>query len=462
MVTDHLTPDARKENAATLAAALGITIPDAEAALDIEIAVTNDSTDETACAIASDLTKLLERTVRVSQGDGRGSPTAEVVVGGARQKYSVETIFVDVDTDGVTISAHQATLRRCSRVHGLFGLVSACYAAGASLQVALGERLSFGPGLPIRISFSEFGLSQKALVAPIGLGRVYLAGAGAIGNGFLLAARHLDLEGELHVVDDDTVSSGNLNRQIWFNRDDIGKFKADQLVAKAQPYFTRLALKSRTCRLQELSERSEEAWLQRLIVAVDSRRARRSLQNEFPREVFDASTTDVREIVLHYHAQPNAAACLSCIYEVDEQELSRERHIAEHLGVEIEEVRKERISRNVAQRIATKFPELDADTLVGTAFDSLFKQLCAESLLKEPSGRVVLAPFAFVSVLAGTLLALEVARRLNGGGATDFNYWRLSPWHTPLARRRLLRPKQSVCVFCGNPVLAAVNADLWR
>jgi hypothetical protein len=41
-----------------------------------------------------------------------------------------------------------------------------------------------------------------------------MAGAGAIGNGFLWAARHVDIRGTLHIADDDRVSSGNLNRRI--------------------------------------------------------------------------------------------------------------------------------------------------------------------------------------------------------------------------------------------------------
>ena len=49
-------------------------------------------------------------------------------------------------------------------------------------------------------------------------------------------------------------------------------------------------------------------------------------------------------------------------------------------------------------------------TLIGKAFDSLFRELCAQQALLTPSGEQILAPFAFVSNLAGALLALELAR----------------------------------------------------
>jgi hypothetical protein len=290
-----------------------------------------------------------------------------------------------------------------------------------------------------------------------------MAGAGAIGNGFLWAARHLDIRGQLDIVDDDRVSSGNLNRQIWFNADDIDLPKVDCLARRAQPLFRHLVLVPRQYRVQDLPEKSDRAWLRRLVVAVDSRRARRQLQNEFPREVFDASTTDIREVVVHHHAQPATRACLSCIYEPDDEELSREQHIAEHLGVSVGDVRSERISASVAQAIATRFPRLIPADLVGTAYDTLFKRLCAEGQLRTAAGRTIVAPFAFVSVLAGTLLALDVVRWLGqGNSARDFNYWRVSAWHAPLDRRRILRPRQPGCAFCGNPLLVKVNEAMWR
>ncbi len=272
----------------------------------------------------------------------------------------------------------------------------------------------------------------------------------------------LDLRGRFEIVDDDKVASGNLNRQIWFESDDINSPKAECLAEKAQPFFPRLTLVPRYSRLQDLPEKSEGPWLRRLVVAVDSRRARRSLQNEMPGEVFDASTTDIREIVLHHHIQPTDSGCLSCIYEPDNEELTREQHIADHLGVSVAMVRAERISVPAAEIIAQRYPGLVTAQLVGTAYDTLFKQLCAEGHLGTVAGRQIIAPFAFVSVLAGTMLALELVRWLSDVQHTrNYNYWRISPWHPPLARRRVLRPRQPGCEFCGNAILRRVNAALW-
>jgi hypothetical protein len=151
---------------------------------------------------------------------------------------------------------------------------------------------------------------------------------------------------------------------------------------------------------------------------------------------------------------------MSCIYEPDKEETSRESHVAEHFGVSVDEVRSERISEEAAKVIASRFPTLETAALVGMAYDSLFKRLCAEAALKTTEGKRVLAPFAFVSVLAGALMLIEMFRQTPRHPA-DTNYWRLSPWHPPLARRRVLRPRQQGCVFCSNEIMAAVNRELW-
>jgi ThiF family len=350
-----------------------------------------------------------------------------------------------------------------NRLPAIFEVIVACYACAAVMQKVFKDRLPFHVPSPLVISFAQFGVGFDALDAEIDLGRTYLVGAGAIGNGFLWASRHLNLRGQLDIADDDCVSSGNLNRQIWFTTDDISKPKAERLALHAQPYFPGIKLEPRSQRLQELAERSDGPWLKRAIVAVDSRRARRKIQNEFPGEVFDASTTDIREVVVHYHKQPTSTACLSCIYEADQEEIAREAHIADHLGVSVEEVRTERISDDAAGRIVKRYPKLHKAQIVGGSYDTLFKQLCGQGELKTIEGRRVIAPFAFVSVLAGTLLALEVVRRLGTGHASKrHNYWRVGPWHPPLLRKQILRPRQTGCEFCGNPTLARVNSGLWN
>ena len=465
MSEDFLTPEARRENAIALAAAAGLDSETAGKQLNFTVQLTHETSDQ-ATHIGGELYELFRRTVqRVARDEIDADPAVEIVIGQVQRRTNAPVVYVSLDEQQAVIGTESQPefVGADPTTPRLLLLIVACYTAGFALNRVLSQYLPFSVPDPLTIRFDELTSDVASLNRAVDIGPCYLAGAGAIGNGFLWAARHIDLCGELVVIDDDEVSSGNLNRQIWFERADIGAPKAQRLVELAQPHFANLVLTHRRCRLQDVPEKSSKAWLSRLIVAVDSRRARRQLQNEFPREVFDASTTDIREIVIHHNIQPNQYACLSCIYESDAAEHSREAHIAEHLGVSIADVRTERISAEVALQIVTQFPKLDALALNGMAYDSLFKQLCSEQQLGTiDGGSAVTAPFAFVSVLAGALLTLDIVEKLVANDAHFFNYWRASPWHAPLRRRKILRSKQPRCVFCGDAVLSKVNEALWH
>jgi hypothetical protein len=179
-------------------------------------------------------------------------------------------------------------------------------------------------------------------------------------------------------------------------------------------------------------------------------------------EVVDASTTDVSEIIVHSHRQPTDGACLACIYREVPDELARARDIASGLGIALEDVTEnDLINPMIAAKIVERHPTLDASALVGIAFDSLFKQLCAEQALLSPTGKQVLAPFAFVSNLAGALLALEFVRFDAGHEIRRSNYLCLSPWYPPHSKIRSWRGRVPNCEFCGKPTALSAMKQVW-
>jgi hypothetical protein len=192
--------------------------------------------------------------------------------------------------------------------------------------------------------------------------------------------------------------------------------------------------------------------VRRVVVGADSRPVRRSIQKELPLEVLDASTTDVSEIIVHSHRQPTIGACLACIYSHIPDELARSRDIANGLGIDLADVTPGGlIDERIAGKIVASHPQLTPSPLVGIAFDSLYKQLCGELALLSPTGAQVLAPFAFVSNLAGALLALELARFDAGHEITaTSNYLCLSPWTPPHSRIRSWRGREPDCEFCSD------------
>lgn len=459
-----LNEDARLENARALAASLGIDVEVAREKLSVNILITYDKNDISSSHLVTEITRLLTRTVSTVDSDLiEQSYSVEVVVGDVEPKSKSPHLFVSGCQTNFTLSKHKIHRLFYEAPHPILILLTSCYVCSVALNLAIGEILSTSVADPFNFEFSDLGLDIKVLDSPIILGKAYLVGAGAVGNGLLWALRHLNVDGELQVSDDDVVENGNLNRQIWFQEEDVGHSKVDRLCQKAQSHFSMLKLIPRNARLQKLEERNN-AWLSRLIVAVDSPAARRSLQNEIPCEVFDASTTDIREVIVHYHKQVTDHACLACIYSGNEQETERDQHIASHLGVSVEQVKMLTIDFEAAEAIARNFSNKihDPKQLVGIAYESLFKRLCGEKALTILGGRQIIAPFAFVSVLAGTLLAIELARRLQSGRHKKaFNFWAVSAWHPPLLRRQRMIPAKDDCDFCSKDVQRNVTRKLW-
>ncbi len=299
-----------------------------------------------------------------------------------------------------------------------------------------------------------FGADIERLKQPLDIGEVYLAGAGAVGHGFVYTLRYFDVIGTLYVTDPKAVSAGGLNRCLLFNADDLGYPKATRLCKVSGPLFSKLALVPIDKELDEARKlRSNDFLIEKLVVGVDSRRVRRSLQSVLPGTVFDASTTDITEVVLHFNRQPTELACLGCVYPENERERKHEENVAEALGLTVEEVRTSFISPLIALKICNQYAELRPDDLVGRAFDTVYKELCGVGKLKAVGGQQVLAPFSFVSVLAGAYLAVEFAIRLATRDEERFNYWRISPWHNPVPQLRQVRPRDPQCEFClgGHP-----------
>jgi len=453
-----LVPQAKVENSRTLAAALGITQEAGDELLTKEILVTGGDDD----AFREEVVALLERTFSSVTSTPSSAPVIEVVLGSATARSTVPKIYIAVSDQGCCIS-RSPLLSGQNVIPRILQVIAACYVSAAVVRLACGDPDAMPFRDPFHLDWQQLGLPEAAYTTPVNIGEAYLAGCGAVGCGFVWALRGVTLRGKLHLVDNDQVSAGNLNRQIWFQADDIGSSKALTLLTRSRQYFPDLEILPREARLQDLPERRDPHWLKTLISAVDSPRARRLLQDECPGEVFDASTTDIREVVVHQHVQPTEGACLSCIYAKTDQEGKFESHLAESLGVSLDEIAQREVSPSSAEAIVRKHPNLDTANLVGQAYDSLFKRLCGAQLLSSDStGRQVLAPLAFVSVLAGALCALELLKaRIGEPEGRASTVWRVSPWYAPQrsARRRVGANAQ--CEFCASSIKQSFVRQIW-
>jgi molybdopterin/thiamine biosynthesis adenylyltransferase len=446
-----------QENERMLARVLGVAEDAAAARLSRTFAVTAGPGE--AALFAEELTAQLERTIcHVPAGD---QADLEIVIGTEPSCVAAERLFVTIGTNAVAISRQPGPSGPSTSLHGVQRMIAACYTASVGLAALIIGIEYASPADPFIVRFDALGATRDVLSVPIELDDTVLAGAGAVGNGFLRAARHLTVSGTLTVADPKVVGAGNPNRCLYFTETDVGKPKALALADRAQPDFPALTLSPFIGTFNEIV--AQRRRVRRVIVGTDSRIARRSIQNDLPFEVLDASTTGISEIIVHSHRQPNRDACLACIYPHIPDELARARDIAAGLGVELSDVTdNERINARVAKVIASKHQGLHENALIGKAFDSLFKQLCAEQALLTATGEQVLAPFAFVSNLAGALLALELARMKSRTQFADGkNYFFGSPWAPPHGHMRRVRPRLPTCESCGRATTKIALSTVW-
>lgn len=444
---------ARQENEKALARLAGISEEEASRRLDFKVAVRGEGA--AALALAGHVAQLLAFTVEVVGTDEHAD--LELAINVEPSGHAPRALSIAIDENGMNIFGEESGKPASDRnvPHDLAAKLAACYAAGAAISL-VARATPFA--LPFNLRFATFGLTSQLLSRHVVFKDSVLVGAGGVANGFLWAIESLNVQGSLDIADPKVVAPGNLNRARYFTRDDIGTNKAVALATNAK--FAELSLEPFEGTFKDL--RRQRGRIKRAIVTVDSRRARRAVQSEFPLEVLDASTTDVSAVVVHSHAQPTSGACLSCIYSHIPLEDERLRSIAEGLGLGFDDIEgKEFIDAELAKRLAD-IHGLDEATLEGTAIASLHKSLCAADILKTPAGEQSLAPFAFISNLAGVLLAIELLLiESDRFGAQASNYLTLDPWAQPHGRARRTRTKNPGCEFCSKSESAEVMAMLW-
>ena len=458
-----LTP--HEENAKALAALLGIEEEEAAARLNLRVAVNFDPSNAAAQLLATHVIEMLSRTIDHAGIPDRGPCAVEIMLG-PRSPATAAPLHIYAGEEGNDfVIRENAILPKCElAIPRPLLVIAACYIAASAVRAALGPSFPITNSAPIVLCWSElFGATFGQMTQPLDIGEAYLAGAGAVGQGFIYTLRSFDVRGTLCVTDPKKVTAGGLNRCLLFDANDLGFAKATRVCEVAKPSFPKLNLAGVDKELDEARKsRGKDYLIRNLVVGVDSRRARRSLQAVLPGAVFDASTTDVTEVVLYFNRQPTDLACLSCIYPENERERQHEDNVAEALGLTVQDVRAGFIDSSVALKIRAKYPDIQPEQIIGRAFDTVYKELCGVGKLKTVGEQQVLAPFSFVSVLAGAYLAVEFAIRMRMPDERRFNYWRLSPWHNPVPQLRQFRPRNPDCEFCGKPVLRQVIRQLWN
>ena len=275
-----------QENERTLARILGIGEDQAAARLAQTFRVTAREGEPT--HFAREMVAQLERTITHASDLDRCD--LEIAVHAEPKGSARQHLYVQIDGDAVSIARqpHPKPVPPAD-LHGVQRMIAACYTASVALAALIDGIEDASNADPFVVRFAALGATRDVLSVPIRLDDTVLAGAGAIGNGFLRAARHLDISGALTIADPKVVGGGNPSRCLYFTDHDVGAPKAMTLATHAQPDFPKLTLTPFVGTFHKLVEK--QTRVRRVIVGTDSRPVRRSIQSDLPLEVLDASTT---------------------------------------------------------------------------------------------------------------------------------------------------------------------------
>ena len=303
-------------------------------------------------------------------------------------------------------------------------------------------------------------------------GQTALIGAGAIGNAAVWALARAPIEGTLQIVDPEMIELSNLQRYVLATRADEAAPKASLASEQLTNCLTGVA---HPVALAEFLSEQGYRW-ERMLLALDSARDRRSAQASLPRWIANAWTQPGDLGVSVHPSFDSDGVCVSCLYLQDQKMRSEDELIAEALGIndQLGQVRQllvtgEGLQPGLAEMIAQRLgrPPQVLAAFTGRPIRELYVQgICGGAVLPLGSPQAprteVHVPLAHQSALAGVLLAAAYARSLSTEPVT----------HSEVARLDVMRPTSPVepqpsrkrgdgrCI-CEDPDFLVVYAEKW-
>lgn len=455
--------NSENESIMTLKKHLGLDESQAKALLRTPISINAQGEFESSLNLRDFLIEMLGKTFSHVQLNSVNEDIGVEIIVGNQQSLSPckNKIYLQWSDSTFHISTEPLLGFKSEALHSVLLRLGAAYVCGAVICHSLPtKRLGLGERYPIILKFKEmFGEDLSFLDSPSDLGILNVVGIGATGTWFLDAVELMNTSGSLITFDDDVVSEGNLQRTT-FGKAQVGLNKVLAHQQSFLPYNDKLKVIPKARRFT-----SSEGLSEKIVSCIDSRGARRKIQDCAPRKTYDCSTTDISEVTIFFGDLHEEKPCLSCLYSEQSSEKGRLQDIASSLGVEYEEVLFERITPAAALKIKVKYPELNVKEIVGLAYDTFVKELCGQGKLQASNSDKLLedtlAPLCHVSAIAGIILAIETTRRHSQVSAeAKWNYWKVNPWTSPIKSLQANLPVNDECAFHRwslDPALAIWN-----
>ncbi len=385
----------------------------------------------------AELARRVNPSVDMSQ-----TPTVEVVVGSVSGgRRAPRALFTGCS--GWTAKLSSSDPQTCGDSNNPFGAgLAACLAAADVFRQVFLPGAELEHDLEVAIPVVCGSGDDTDVTGDVG--RLVLAGAGAIGNAAVWALSHAKVSGSIEIVDNESIDLGNLQRYVLAERDDENKPKAEFLAAK---FTDALKADAYKCRLAEFLERRGYKT-DVLLLALDSASDRCAAQASLPRRIANAWTQpgDLGVSVHNF----TKGACVNCLYQPDGQQRSEDVIIAESFGVsdrlmDIRELlhKKEGVTRSLLESIAVARGIVLEKLLPfeGRSLRDLYSEgFCGGAVIALDEIGVpaddVHVPLAHQSALAGVLLA-----------ATAVRLGHSEPEHSMIAQLDVLKPQERFQVY---------------
>jgi hypothetical protein len=455
--------------------------------LTVGLALGQDATTPEGHVLAEMSVRLLARLyprLAISGGEGELAELALAInpqIELTEQDAEITLAIGDARADGPTIFAgcdgwdaqvSGSSPRAIGQTTNPFGAsAAACLAAANLFRFVFLERGE--DTLDSDLTFSTFDLQSRASIDPpaidavrLGDGNV-LVGVGAVGNAAVFALSRLEHAfGTLALVDPETIELSNLQRYVLTQRSDDQRPKVELAAAEFAKHQSGLKIVEHALDWASYANRYGYNW-ERVLVALDSARARRAVQASLPRWIANA-WTQPGDLGVSVHPW-NAGACLSCLYLPVGATPSEDRLIAEALGI----ARPERelqirqllyanavppldLLQEVAERLALPLEVLEP--FQKRPLRELYSEgICGGAVL--PLDRVgaphqqVHVPLAHQSVLAGILLASRLIAHALGGAREQTTVTRLDILAalTEFVTQPAQKDPRGICI-CQDPI----------
>jgi len=437
--------------------------------------VTADGVSESIAQMAA----LIDSPVtlnRVAEADTPADATVRLGAGATDATVAVASDgwLVHVATDG-------EVPRFSDQLNPVGGYAAACMGVAevfkALLRAEVGVENVRSRVTPIEeVTFStyDYTVNPDAPANPelppvVDLDNLNIIGVGAGGGALVQTLSAVDaVQGTIRLVDCDELSESNLNRYIWAYREDVGTMKADvarSFMVDAHPALT-FSVKSHPKPYIAFSEDVDPRALEIVVSTVDTVRARKQIQWDFPETVLDAATNQNGDYVV-LRVLFGKGQCLACKHQGRSDGVEREMAVlSDQIGLATDTL-VEMNTNNAAfspEEVETiaEYVDDSAEVTVpepGERFSDWFREHCGHIDL---GGATMEVPVPFLPVTAGVLLAGEVIKQRHFPEAVVDNRFTHNMLGQPVERMHRFTNPHPDCEICGDPAAVDRYEEKWE